>query len=699
MERAFRLGFDIGGTFTDLVILDDVAGTMRISKMLTTPKDPSLAVVEGLHRLLSSGGVRAEDITSVVHATTLGTNAIIERKGARTALITTAGFRDVLQLAREHRYDAYDYFLEFPTPLVPRHLRFEVRERLRTGGEVLVPLDPDEVRGLVPKLMAREIESVAVCLLHCFDNPAHEEAIGRILAEEAPQIPVSLSSKVAPGIREYERTSTTVANAYIRPLVRWYLRRLEQEFKDAGVKRQLYIMLSNGGLMAFSAVEEVPVRMVESGPAAGALAAAYYGRLTGNRNLISFDMGGTTAKVSLVDEGMPRAGTETEVARVARFKKGSGLPLQTRCVELIEIGAGGGSIAYIDELGLLKVGPTSAAADPGPACYGLGGTEPTVTDATLLLGYLDDEYFLGGEMKLDRDAACTAVNEKIGKPLGFDLTTAAAGVYETVNENMASAARIHVAERGEDPRRYTLFAFGGAGPVHGCYVAKKTGVGRVIVPLGAGALSALGLLVTPVAMDFVQSYAAPLGVLNWERLNGMYDKMESEGRAALLESGVRAEDIRFERSADLRYVGQGFEVTAPIPLGRLSAQDSEEIQTSFHRVYEKLYGRYSRDSAVEAVNWRLLATGPMPTVDLKTEGGPVGVEDALRGKRQVYLPEIKSFTECVVYDHYRLMEGTTFEGPAIVEQREATTVVPQGARVAVDRYQNLVIDLSGSNHS
>ncbi|MBI2863942.1 MAG: hydantoinase/oxoprolinase family protein [Chloroflexi bacterium] len=693
MEKAYRLGFDIGGTFTDLVILDDRAGTIRVSKLLTTPKDPSVAVVEGLQRLLSEGHVKAEEVSMVVHATTLATNAIIERKGARTALISTAGFRDVLQLAREQRYDPYDFFLELPSPLVPRHLRLEVKERLRTGGEVLTPLDPEEVRALAVKLREEGIESVAVCLLHCFDNPSHEETVGRILAEETPELPVSLSNKVCPEIREYERTSTTVANAYVRPLVARYLKKLEAEFKEAGVRRSPYIMLSNGGMMGVGPVQEIPVRLIESGPAAGALATAFYGRLTGNRNLVGLDMGGTTAKVSLVDDGKVQTGTDIEVARVARFKKGSGLPLKTLCVELIEIGAGGGSIARIDELGLLKVGPTSSGADPGPACYGRGGDEPTVTDADLLLGYLDPGYFVGGNMKLDKDAATKAVGEKIAKPLSFDVTTAAAGVFEIVNENMAAAARIHMVERGEDPRKYSVFAFGGAGPVHGCYVAKKIGVSRVIVPFGAGALSALGLLVTPVAMDFVYSYSSPLASLDWDRLSGLYDRMEAEGRAALLESGVRPEDIRFERSADLRYVGQGFEVTTPVPGRKLSAADVEEIQSAFYQAYEKLYGRSSRDMPMESVNWRVLATGPTPKVDLKSADGAGGAAGALKGKRPVYLPEKREYLDCPVYDHYRLHAGATFEGPAIVEQRESTAVIPSGSKVTVDRYLDLLIDL------
>ncbi|MDO8671176.1 MAG: hydantoinase/oxoprolinase family protein [Dehalococcoidia bacterium] len=698
MQQSFRLGFDIGGTFTDLVILDEANATIRIGKLLTTPKDPSAAVIEGLHRLLSEGAsderVRAKDITNVVHGTTLATNALIERKGAKTALITTAGFRDVLEIAREQRYDSYDLFIDMPTPLVPRQLRFEVRERLRAGGEVLVPLDPAEVRALAKSLVDEGIESLAVCLLHCYDNPAHEETIAAVMAEEAPNIPVSLSSRVVPEIREYERTSTTVANAYVRPLVERYLTRLEQEFKTAGVKGSLYIMLSNGGMMGVKAVREIPVRMVESGPAAGALAAAFYGRLIDCPNLIAFDMGGTTAKISVINDGKPQTGSELEVARIARFKKGSGIPLKTLAVEMIEIGAGGGSIARADNLGLLKVGPDSAGADPGPACYGRGGTEPTVTDADLLLGYLDAEYFLGGEMKLDKEAAAAALKSRIGKPLGLDLTAAAVGVFEIVNENMAAAARIHLTERGEDPRRYALFAFGGAGPVHAYHVARNLGLSRVIAPLGAGALSALGLLATPVALDFVQSYSAALEGLDWARLNAIYERMENEGRAALLGSGVKAEDVRFERTADLRYVGQGFEVTAAIPGGRLSANDREQIESSFYQAYQKLYGRFNRDSPVESVNWRLLATGPTPTVDLKAEEARQGdAKAAVRGRRRVYLPEKKDFGECEVYDHYRLPAGATFEGPAIVEQRESTVVVGVGARVSVDKYRNLLIDL------
>ncbi|MDO8673213.1 MAG: hydantoinase/oxoprolinase family protein [Dehalococcoidia bacterium] len=694
MPHNFRLGFDIGGTFTDLVILDDDEGTMRINKLLTTPKDPSIAVVNGLRRLLSegpsAGRIKAGDITNIVHATTLATNAIIEKKGARTALITTEGFRDVLQFPR--RYDPYDFFLELPVPLVPRRLTFGVKERLRTGGEVLIPLDPEEVRAVAAKLKAAGVESVAVCFLHSFDNPAHEEMVARILSEELPGLPVSLSSRVVAEIGEQSRASTTAANAYIRPIMDHYMGKLEEEFKALGIKRSPYMMLSNGGMMAFKTVSELPVRLVESGPAAGTMAAAFYGRLTGHRNLVALDMGGTTAKVSLIEDGRPQTSTDMEVARVARFKPGSGLPLKTLCVELLEIGAGGGSIAHINELGLLKVGPESSGADPGPACYGFGGTQPTVTDCDLLLGYLDAGYFLGGEMTLDKDAAAVALSDKIGGPLGFDATTAAAGVFEIVNENMAAAAREHMLERGADQRDYAVFAFGGAGPVHGCYVAQKAGVNRVIVPLGAGALAAFGLLVTPVSMDFVQSYGTTLDSVDWERLNAIYEKMENEGRAALVESGVQAGDVRFERTADIRYKGQGYEVITTIPDGTLSAANSEEIKASFHLAYEKLYASKG-DITIEILNWRLLASGPIPKVDLKAESSSGSIQEAVKGKRKVYFPEKKDYVECTVYDHYRLGAGATFDGPAIVEEKESTAVVPPGAKVTVDRYRNLLIDL------
>ncbi len=497
-QSEIRIGIDIGGTFTDLLLVDPASGQTVAGKTLTTPDDPSRAVRTGLEQLLRDAGRSPEEVVQIVHGTTLVTNALIERKGATTALLTTRGFRDAVEIGREHRYDLYDLFLDLPKPLVPRYLRLEVTERVLSDGSIMIPLDRSEVEELGRALARQGIEAVAVCFLHSYLNPAHEREAGAILADVAPSLIVSLSSDVVPEIREYERASTTIANVYVRPVVARYLQRIQTGLQELGSSAPLLIMLSSGGICTVDTAARYPIRLVESGPAAGALAAAHIGTLTGRRSLLSFDMGGTTAKCCLIDNGQPSVTTEFEVSRVYRFKKGSGLPIRVPTIELIEIGAGGGSIARIDSLGLLKVGPDSAGADPGPACYGLGGGQPTVTDADLLLGYLDPEFFLGGRMRLDVAAARAAIGN-LGQRLGLDEIATAWGIHQVVNEQMASAARIHAIEQGKDPRSYAIFAFGGAGPVHAYRVAEILHSPEIVIPLGAGVASTIGFLVAPLA--------------------------------------------------------------------------------------------------------------------------------------------------------------------------------------------------------
>src|SRR6185503_16271130 len=489
-----RIGVDIGGTFTDLVVIDERTGAIRVGKVLTTAKDPAHGVEQGVQTLLDEARVAPARVRAVVHGTTLATNALIERKGARTALLTTAGFRDALEIGREGRYDMYDLLIDPPAPLVPRHLRFEVPERLLPDGSVLRPLDEAAARRVISQLVDAGVEALAICLLHAYLNPAHERRLAELVRQAAPHLAVSCSSDVVPEIREYERTSTTTANVYVVPLMARYLEDLERRLAGLGVPGQLYVMQSSGGIALPPLARRLPIRLVESGPAAGALAAAQAARERGDARLLSFDMGGTTAKACVIDGGAPLVAREFEVARADRFKKGSGLPIRVPVIEMIEIGAGGGSLARVDRMGLLKVGPDSAGADPGPACYNLGGKVPTVTDADLLLGYLDPGFFLGGRMRLDTEAARRAVEEKVARPLGFDVTQAAWAIHRVVNENMAAAARIHGIERGKDLRAYPLFAFGGAGPVHGWHVGRILRVPRVLVPFAAGAASALGLL-------------------------------------------------------------------------------------------------------------------------------------------------------------------------------------------------------------
>ncbi len=692
-ERRYRAGIDIGGTFTDLVLIDDESGKRAIGKTLTSPQDPSEAVEKGLAELLEREGVAAEGLKTVIHGTTLVTNALIERKGVTTALLTTEGFRDAVAIGTEHRYDMYDIFIEKPEPLVPRSLRYGVRERMLDDGSVARKLDEEQVRAIVAELRERGVRAVAVSLLHSFRNPVHERRVAEILAEEAPGITVSLSSEVAPEIREYERTSTTVANVYARPPVEGYLRSLEERLRRLGFEGSLYIMLSNGGTASVETACRFPIRLLESGPAAGALAAAFYGRAADFPDVLSFDMGGTTAKASLIEGGEPLTSGEFEVARVYRFKKGSGLPVKISVIEMIEIGAGGGSIAGVGPLGLPKVGPRSAGSEPGPACYGRGGDEPTVTDADLVLGYLDPDFFLGGKMRLDRGAALRALEERIADPLGLDPIEAAWGIHQVVNENMANAARVHAIERGKDPRAYPLFAFGGAGPVHAYRVARTLGVPGFIAPLGAGATSAFGFLCAPLSFDFVRSLYGRLDELDWPEANAVLGEMEEEGRGLLRASGVADPDIQVRRLCDMRYVGQGHEVTVDLPAGPLGPESAEQLTALYRKEYRRLYSREGPDVPLEAITWRLEVFAPRPQIRLgDEEGGPSRpLAEAQKGEREIYLPEEDGFSAAPVYDRYLLGPGTNFEGPAVVEERESTVVLGPEGRAEIDAARNLIV--------
>ena len=634
-------------------------------------------------------GVTATQLDTIIHGTTLVTNALIERKGARTALLTTEGFRDAVAIGTEHRYDMYDIFIEKPEPLVPRNLRYGVRERVFDDGSVMVELDEEQVLSIVAGLRERGIEAVAVSFLHSFRNPAHERRVAGILAEEAPEITVSLSSEVAPEIREYERTSTTIANVYVRPLVERYLRILEERLRRLGFDGSLYIMLSNGGTASVETASNFPIRLLESGPAAGALAAAFYGEETGFSDVLSFDMGGTTAKACLIEGGEPLTSTEFEVARVYRFKKGSGLPVETSVIEMIEIGAGGGSIARVGALGLPKVGPESAGAEPGPACYGRGAAEPTVTDADLVLGYLDPDFFLGGKMPLDREAAMRAIEERIARPLGLDAIEAAWGIHQVVNENMANASRVHAIERGKDPRAYPLFAFGGAGPVHAYRVARTLGVPGFIAPLGAGATSAFGFLCAPLLFDFVRSLYGRLDELDWAQVNGALEEMEAEGRDLLHASGVA--DIRVRRLCEMRYMGQGHEVTVKVPDGPLGPGDADRLTELYRKEYRRLYNREGPDVPLEAMTWRLEVAAPHPEIRLEGEvDGSSPLSEAQKGEREIYLPEENGFKEVPVYDRYRLDPGAVLEGSAVVEERESTVILGPEGRAEIDAARNLI---------
>ena len=690
-DNSYRVGIDIGGTFTDLVLIDDATGEQAIGKVLTTPEDPSEAVEEGLRGLLEREGVEAAQLKTIIHGTTLVTNALIERRGAPTALLTTEGFRDAVAIGTEHRYDMYDIFLEKPEPLVPRNLRYGIRERTLDDGSVVLELDEEQVRSVAGELLERGIGAVAVSFLHGFRNPDHERRVAEILAEEAPEIVVSLSSEVSPEIREYERTSTTIANVYVRPLVERYLQKLEQRLRNLGFEGSFYVMLSNGGTASVETACRFPVRLLESGPAAGSLAAAFYGEAAGFSDVLSFDMGGTTAKACLIDNGEPLTSTDFEVARIYRFKKGSGLPIKTSVIEMIEIGAGGGSIARVGSLGLPKVGPESAGADPGPACYGRGGTEPTVTDADLLLGYLDPDFFLGGRMSLDSGAAERAM-KKISDTLGLDPIETAWGVHQVVDENMANAARVHAAERGKDPRKYLLLAFGGAGPVHAHRVARAIGVPGFVAPLGAGTASAFGFLCAPLSFDLARSLYGRLDGLDWDAANAALEEMEDEGRELLQASGVAEEDVMVRRLGELRYTGQGHEVGVKLPDGTLDPEDVEKISDGYREEYRRLYGREGPDVPLEAITWRVEVSAPRPEIlQGEVRGDPRSHDEARKGERGIYLPESDGFAPVPVYDRYKLDPGAAFDGPAVVEERESTVIVGPDSRAEVDGARNLIV--------
>ena len=688
-----RIGVDVGGTFTDVLLLDDATGAYQVAKVLTTATNPAEGVLASVRAGLRGAGAQAERVRQVVHGTTLVTNTIIGRRGARTALVTTRGFKDVLDIAREHRYDMYDVLLEQPRPLAAREHRFEVDERVLADGTVYRPIDLATVDAAAEELARRGIGAVAVVFLHAYRNPSHEEQARARLREKLPALRISISSEVAGEIREYERASTTLANAYVQAVLDTYLREVEGELGRAGCGGPLLIMLSNGGVATPETARAYPVRLIESGPAAGALAAAHMGKQCGRPNLLSFDMGGTTAKACLIEDGQPAMATAFEVDRVARFAPGSGLPILAPAIDLIEVGAGGGSIARVDQLGLVRVGPESAGAAPGPACYGLGGDRPTVTDADLILGYLDPAYFLGGRMPLDRGAAERAIERHVARPLGLSLAAAAWAIHRTVDETMAAAARVHAVERGKDVRRFPLFAFGGAGPVHACDVAKILHLGEVVAPFAAGVGSTIGFLVAPLAFDFVRGHAGLLDRLDWDAVDGLYVEMEGRGRALLADAGVGPEDVTVERTCDMRLSGQAHQIAVPVPAGTLTGASAAWVLAAFEETYRGLFQRAAPGVPAEALNWRVRMSGTRPVVAAFRSSGQADAAAALKGRRPVYLPERSAFESIAVVDRYRLGPGARIDGPAIVEERESTVVIGAGATATVDAWSNLIVEL------
>jgi len=687
-----RLGIDVGGTFTDFVLLDEHTGQTHIYKCLTTPRDPSEAMEAGVRELARQVPGCVERMEEIIHGTTLVINAILERKGARTALLTTRGFRDVLELGRELRYSPYDVFAEFPEPLVPRRRRLEVDERVRADGSVLRPLDEVQSRAVIRSLSGQGAESVAVCLVNSFENPAHELALKRLLAEELPAASVSVSYEVLPQIREYERTSTTVTNAYVKPLTEKYLRRLHDRMGGLGFRGRLFIMLSSGGVTSVETAAEFPVRIIESGPTAAVIAGQYFSRLFDLPEMFCFDMGGTTAKSCLVQGGVAAVVPSFEVGRVQRFQRGSGLTIQVPVVDLMEIGAGGGSIARATRLGTLQVGPQSAGAEPGPMCYGRGGEEPTVTDADLLLGYLDPDYFLGGAMQLDAGAARRGIEERVAGPLGLSVTQAAWGIHQLVNETMAAAAKTHIAERGGNPRLLTIAAFGGAGPVHGLGLARRLGAPRLIVPPSAGVGSALGFFTAPRAFDLVRSHEVPVLSADFAEIEALFKQLEAEGELVLRKAGADG-PVTYTRSADARFIGQGSETNLPFPESDFAALTPAAVRSRFDEHYQRLYGRTYPETPVEFVNFRVRASLPVRLLELPRLKGRGGrAEQAVKGERPAYSGLASDFVPFTVYDRYQLSPGAAFSGPAIIEERESTVIVDERAKVRVDDFGFLWIE-------
>jgi N-methylhydantoinase A len=688
------LGSDIGGTFTDFVQVDETSGSIDVYKCLTTPKDPSLAIDEGVRALADKHGRTAAAVQAMVHGTTLVINAVIERKGARTGLITTRGFRDVLEIGREKRFDAYDLQIEFPAPLVPRRLRMEVGGRLHVSGAELEPLDEASVREAVRALLANDCESIAVCLIHSYANPAHERRVGAIVAEMAPQVSVTLSSDVLPEMKEYERTSTTVLNAYAKPITSRYLTRLEERVRAQGFAGELLMMQSSGGINSVAFAREFPVQIIESGPAAGTLGAAHFARLAELDKVLAFDMGGTTAKLALVENGRAIRTNDFEVAHMHRFKPGSGLPVRIPVVDLIEIGAGGGSIARRTPVGTMQVGPESSSAQPGPACYGQGGTQPTVSDADLVLGYLDAEHFLGGRMKLDREAAAAAIRTHLAEPLGITVEEAAFGVHAIVNENMASAAKSYTSEKGENPRSCALVGFGGAGPVHACDLAARLGVETVLIPPRAGVAAAFGMIVAPVMYDAVRSRRTVLSRLTPELFEQVKAELVAECRERM-PSTVDRSQIRFEFSVDMRYVGQGYDVNAVVP-DVPAADVPTALRQAFERNYMKLYGRIFGSGQLEIMNFRVTASATRKVVDLPTANAGSADGDGRIGTRRAFCARTRSWKEFSVHRRNRITPGVHFQGPAIVEEDESTTVIHSGSYAHVDVHGSLIVKLESA---
>ena len=687
-----RVAFDIGGTFTDFVLQD--GGASHFLKVPSTPHDPGEAVLAGLERLFSLAGIKAAAIDSVLHATTVATNAVLERKGAATGLITTEGFRDVLIIGRQKRYETYDLYIDKPEPLVPRRHISEVFERVDPDGAVVTPLDSASVDRAIDAMLASGRETVAVSLLHSYANPAHEQAIRDRIQARAPELSVSLSSDVAPKFREYERTNTTVANAYIRPIVGRYITQLEEALRQLGYTRDLFVMQSSGGLVSPGIAKTYPIRIIESGPAAGVLMGSFVGKSEGRDHVITFDMGGTTAKLGAVDGGAPAIMPTFEIDHV-RYKKGSGLPINAPAVELLEIGAGGGSIARV-EMGMIAVGPESAGADPGPICYGRGGKLPTITDANVVLGYINPDWFNAGTMALDGVAAATGIMAEIGAPLGLELGAAAWGIHLVATMNMENALRIVSVEQGRDPRRYAMIAFGGAGPLHAARLARAVDIPTVIVPYGAGVGSAIGLLQAAPRIDVSTTKVMLLDEGVGPAIAAVYDELEARAQRDVAQFDVTTPP-KWSRYGYMRYAGQGFEVQVDLPGGAIGDDYGAIAIAAFNRAYLQKHKFLDPEARIEAVDWTLVATLPSGR-----EGAPmarpptsaIAADGPGRGVRPAWFPEAGGYVETPIIDRQAISSGTEVTGPAIIEDPDSTTVVLPGDVARISAAGHLIIEIA-----
>ena len=679
---AIRLGVDIGGTFTDVAL--EVGDRRYTAKGLTTARAPEAGVLAIVRAIIGEAGVKPGDVQLIIHGTTLATNALIERKGAKTALLTTEGFRDVLEIRHENRFEQCDVNIDLPPPLVPRRLRLPVRERIDAQGNVLVPLDEASVTRALDLIAAQNIEALAIGFLHSFTNPEHEQRVGEAVARRLPNVTVSLSSDVSPEMREYERFSTACANAYLQPLIGSYLSKLARELEQSGFHCPMLLMTSGGGITTVETAIRFPVRLVESGPAGGAIFAACIARQHGLDHVVSFDMGGTTAKICFIDQGRPQTARAFEVARVYRFTKGSGLPLRIPVIEMVEIGAGGGSIAAIDSLGRIAVGPQSAGSEPGPVCYGRSGSEPTVTDADLVLGRIDPATFSGGKMRLDAGAAQRAVAERIGAKLDLADEHAALGISEMVDESMANAARVHAIESGKDLRPRTLVAFGGAAPLHAARVAEKLGISRVLIPANAGVGSAVGLLRAPVAYEVVRGRLMRLSGFEPENANRLLADMRAEAEA-IVRRGAGAAPLAERRAAFMRYRGQGHEIAVELPVRAFNSTDRAAITALFEDAYRRLYSRPIPGVDIEILSWVVTISAPAQG-ELATEAPVRASEAKARARRRLFDPQAGEFQNVPIYWRGDLAPGAKIAGPAVIAEDDTSTVVSPLFEAQIDKF-------------